>query len=61
MLSIALSLMQYGMVLVTPYGGLGASATTGVPESEKGVGAHELEEARELGGRLAEIAQRLKD
>ncbi|MDE0105112.1 MAG: flavodoxin domain-containing protein [Bryobacterales bacterium] len=61
MLSIALSLMQYGMVLVTPYGGLGASATTGVPESEKGVGAHELEEARELGGRLAEIAGRLKD
>ena len=61
MLSIALSLMQYGMVLVTPYGGLGASATTGVPESEKGVGAHELEEARELGGRLADIAERLKD
>lgn len=61
MLSIALSLMQYGMVLVTPYGGLGASATTGIPESEKGVGAHELEEARNLGSRLAEIASRLKN
>ncbi len=61
MLSMALSLLQYGMVLVTPYGGLGASATTGIPESEKGVGAHEREEAMSLGRRLAEIAGRLKE
>ncbi len=61
MLSMALGLLQYGMVLVTPYGGLGASATTGVPEHEKGVGEHELEEARKLGARLAEVAGRLKD
>ena len=56
MLSMALGMLQYGMILVTPYGGLGASATTGVPEHEKGVGEHELEEARMLGARLAKIA-----
>ena len=61
MLSMALGMLQYGMVLVTPYGGLGASATTGIPEHEKGVGEHELEEARELGARLAEVARRLKE
>ena len=61
MLSMALGMLQYGMVLVTPYGGLGASATTGVPEHEKGVGAHELEEARELGARLVEVARLLKE
>lgn len=60
MLSMALSLLQYGMVLVTPYGGLGASATTGIPEHEKGVGEHELEEARKLGARLVEVARLLK-
>lgn len=61
MLSMALGMLQYGMVLVTPYGGLGASATTGVPEHEKGVGAHELDEARELGARLVEVARLLKE
>ncbi len=61
MLSMALSMLQYGMVLVTPYGGLGASATTGIPEHEKGVGAHELEEARNLGARLVEVARLMKD
>ena len=61
MLSMALGMLQYGMVLVTPHGGLGASATTGIPEHEKGVGEHELKEARELGARLAEVARRLKD
>ena len=61
MLSMALGMLQYGMVLVTPYGGLGASATTGVPDHEKGVGAHELEEARELGARLVEVARLLKE
>ncbi len=61
MLSIALSLMQYGMVLVTPYGGLGASATTGGPDYEKGVGDYEAGQARKLGARLAVVAQRLKE
>ncbi len=61
MLSMALGMLQYGMVLVTPYGGLGASATTGVPEHEKGVGDHELQEARKLGGRLVEVARRLAE
>ena len=61
MLSMALGMLQYGMVLVTPHGGLGASATTGVPEHERGVGEHEIEEARELGARLAEVARRLKE
>ncbi len=61
MLSMALGMLQYGMVLVTPHGGLGASATTGIPEHEKGVGEHEIEEARELGARLAEVARRLKE
>ncbi len=61
MLSMALGLVQYGMVLVTPYGGLGASATTGIPEHEEGVGEHELEEARSLGARLAEVARLLRD
>ena len=60
MLSMALGLLQYGMVLVTPYGGLGASATTGGPEHERGVGASELKQARELGARLVEVARRLK-
>lgn len=61
MLSMALGMLQYGMILVTPYGGLGASATTGIPEHEKGVGDHELEEARMLGARLAEVASRLEE
>lgn len=61
MLSMALGMLQYGMVLVTPYGGLGASATTGGPDHEKGVGAYELKEARELGARLVEVARLLKE
>ncbi len=60
MLSMALGMLQYGMVLVTPYGGLGASATTGVPAAERGVGEHELAEARQLGARLVEVARLLK-
>ncbi len=61
MLSMALSMLQFGMVLATPYGGLGASATTGIPEHEKGVGAHELEEARKLGARVVKVARRMKE
>jgi multimeric flavodoxin WrbA len=61
MISMALGLLQYGMVLVTPYGGIGASATTGIPESEKGVDERELTEARELGKRVVAIASRLKN
>lgn len=61
MLSMALGMLQYGMVLVTPYGGLGATATTGIPEYEKGVGEHELREATDLGARLAEVAGKLRD
>jgi len=57
--SMALGMLQFGMVLVTPYGGLGASATTGFPEHEKGVGEHELEEARKLGARVVEVARRM--
>lgn len=60
MLSMALGMLQFGMVLVTPYGGLGASATTGFPEHEKGVGAHELDEAQKLGARVVEVARRMK-
>lgn len=61
MMSMALGLLQYGMVLVTPYGGLGASATTGIPETEKGVDERELTEARELGKRVVAIASRMKN
>lgn len=61
MLSMALGMLQYGMVLVTPYGGLGASATTGIPEHEKGVGEHELDEARKLGARLVQVARLLTE
>lgn len=61
MLSMALGLLQYGMVLVTPYGGLGASATTGMPERERGVDDSERDEARKLGARLVEVARRLRE
>ena len=61
MMSMALGMTQFGMVLVTPYGGIGASATTGFPEYEKGVGDHELEEARKLGARVVEVARRIKE
>ena len=60
MMSMSLSLLQFGMVLVAPYGGLGASATTAVPESDKGVDERELGEARRLGERVARMAARLK-
>jgi len=60
MMSMALTLLQFGVVLVSPYGGLGASATTAVPESGKGVDARELAEARELGARVARIAARMR-
>ncbi len=59
MLSMAQSLLQLGMVLVAPYGSLGASATTAVPESDKGVDDRELEEARRLGERAARVARRM--
>ncbi len=60
MMSMALTLLQFGAVLVSPYGGLGASATTATPESDKGVDARELAEARELGARVARVAARMK-
>ena len=58
MLSMAQSLAQFGVVLVTPYGTMGASATTYKPDA--GVDDVEAGIARELGKRLAEIAGRLK-
>jgi NAD(P)H dehydrogenase (quinone) len=60
MMSMALTLLQFGMVLVSPYGGLGASATTGGPETEQGVNEWELNQARELGKRVVAIAQQMK-
>lgn len=60
MMSMALTLLQFGMVLVSPYGGLGASATTAIPETDRGVDERELSEARELGKRVAVVAARMK-
>lgn len=60
MMSMALSMLQFGMVLVTPYGGIGASAATAIPESDKGVDERELTEARNLGARVAKIAARMR-
>ena len=60
MMSMAVSMLQLGMVLVSPYSGFGASATTAIPASDKGVDERELEEARGLGERAARIAQRIK-
>jgi hypothetical protein len=46
------------VVLVTPYGSLGASATTARPDP--GVDEAEKKIARDLGRRLAETALRMK-
>ncbi len=58
MLSLAQTLWQFGVVLVTPYGSIGASATTARPDP--GVDEAEEKIARELGRRLAEVALRMK-
>lgn len=57
MISLAQTLLQFGMVLVSPYGSFGASATTYRPD--EGVDEVELKIARDLGVRLAETALRL--
>ncbi len=59
MLSLAQTLLQFGVVLVSPYGSVGASATTYRPD--EGVDDVELRIARDLGERLAEVAQKLRD
>ena len=58
MLSLAQTLWQFGVVLVTPYGSIGASATTARPDP--GVDDAEKKIAHDLGRRLAEIALRMK-
>ena len=58
MMSLSAGLTQLGMVLVTPYGSLGASATTSKPDP--GVDEAELKIAETLGRRLAEVALQLK-
>jgi len=58
MISLASSLLQLGMVLVTPYGSFGASATTSRPDP--GVDDAEKKIAAGLGERLAQIAGKLK-
>lgn len=58
MLSLAQTLWQLGAVLVTPYGSLGASATTARPDP--GVDDAEKKIAYDLGRRLAEVALRMK-
>lgn len=58
MISLASGLAQLGMVLVTPYGSLGASATTSKPDP--GVDEAEKKIAAGLGRRLAEVALQLK-
>jgi len=59
MISLAQTLWQFGMVLVTPYGSVGASATTRAPD--RGVDDVEKRIARELGVRLAETAARMRE
>jgi len=59
MIPLAQTLWQFGMVLVTPYGSVGASATTQAPD--RGVDDVEKRIARELGVRLAETAARMRD
>ncbi|MEZ5392264.1 MAG: hypothetical protein R2724_05170 [Bryobacterales bacterium] len=59
MLSLAQTLWQFGAVLVTPYGSIGASATTARPDP--GVDDAEKKIAFDLGRRLAEVAIRMKD
>ena len=51
MISLATGLLQFGMVLVSPYGSLGASATTHRPDP--GVDDAEKRIARDLGRKLA--------
>ncbi|MCL4784327.1 MAG: flavodoxin family protein [Bryobacterales bacterium] len=58
MMSLSAGLTQLGMVLVTPYGSLGASATTSKPDP--GVDAAEEKIAEDLGRRLAEVARQMK-
>lgn len=58
MMSLATGMLQFGMVLVSPYGSLGASATTYKPDP--GVDEAEEKIARDLGRRLAEVAARMK-
>jgi len=58
MMSLATGLLQFGVVLVSPYGSLGASATTYKPDP--GVDEAESKIARDLGRRLAEVAGRMK-
>jgi NAD(P)H dehydrogenase (quinone) len=58
MLSLAQTLWQFGVVLVTPYGSIGASATTARPDP--GVDDAEKKIAYDLGRRLAEVAVRMK-
>ena len=58
MLSLAQTLWQFGVVLVTPYGSIGASATTARPDP--GVDDAEKKIAHDLGRRLAETAVRMK-
>ncbi len=56
--SLSQSMLQFGMVLVTPYGSMGASATTERPDP--GVDDAEKTVAADLGRRLAEVAARMK-
>ncbi len=58
LMSLSTSLLQLGAVLVSPYGSLGASATTSRPDP--GVDDAEKQIASLLGKRLASIALRLK-
>jgi len=58
MMSLATGLLQFGVVLVSPYGSLGASATTYKPDP--GVDEAEEKIAHGLGRRLAEIAAQMK-
>lgn len=58
MLSLAQTLWQFGVVLVTPYGSIGASATTARPDP--GVDDAEKKIAHDLGRRLAEVALQMK-
>ncbi|MCU0226069.1 MAG: flavodoxin domain-containing protein [Bryobacterales bacterium] len=58
MMSLGGSLLQLGMVLVSPYGSFGASATTARPDP--GVDDAEKKIATDLGERLARIAQQMK-
>ena len=60
MMSMATSMLQLGMVLVSPYSAFGATATTAIPEGKHGVADWELTEARELGERVATVAQKMK-